>query len=328
LLFTLRNQYNHLEEDKAWLAERKRRSQCHGIQAWTAEMWAILWNIWLSGSETRIHDALDFCWTTQDISNWESKNILHYSGAVKEGDARHFRKADYLRYTPYYSNKLKAISPSSCSYPLGQLIGIFKADLDKHRYDLSNVTVVLALPEYIEEVFENLDIIIRYIDKSFYTNMILRHSAAFSEGQFELLDKLIQKLHPKSCAIQRLAATEIPAIQTPYVISNPIDLIIPYSLVKSAIEQLRNGIVAIGLDAVPVKKTDNIFKELFSKELDDDLLGLNVNKFNDEENIKERPFFFLAKWYNQFNNKELPVNSLSDLHDRLQPIYSLSDPLK
>jgi len=193
LLFALMNQYNHLEEDKAWLAERKRRSQCHGIQAWTAEMWAILWNIWLSGSETRIHDALDFCWTTQDISNWESKNILHYSGVVKEGDARHFRKADYLRYTPYYSNKLKAISPSSCSYPLGQLIGIFKADLDKHRYDLSNVTVVLALPEYIEEVFENLEIIIRYIDKSFYTNLILRHSAAFSEGQFELLDKLIQK---------------------------------------------------------------------------------------------------------------------------------------
>ena len=38
------------------------------IQFWTAEMWSLLWNLWLYGVKTKITKELDFSWATDTIS--------------------------------------------------------------------------------------------------------------------------------------------------------------------------------------------------------------------------------------------------------------------
>lgn len=66
----------------------------HPIQAWTADMWAVLWNAWYFGHETKIIKRMDFAWATDPIKKWERVSIFHNAGAViKNGE--YFLKTDY-----------------------------------------------------------------------------------------------------------------------------------------------------------------------------------------------------------------------------------------
>jgi hypothetical protein len=68
----------------------------HPIQAWTAEMWATLWNAWLFGHETKIIKKMNFSWATDLINKWDESSIYHNAGAVVEnGD--YFLKSKYQR---------------------------------------------------------------------------------------------------------------------------------------------------------------------------------------------------------------------------------------
>lgn len=75
------------------------------IQVWAADMWAILWNLWLSGKHTIQHEAIDFCWPTQTVN--QRKPILHNAGIAdvneynKDSGTRFFRKDRYLNHYPF-----------------------------------------------------------------------------------------------------------------------------------------------------------------------------------------------------------------------------------
>lgn len=56
------------------------------IQAWTADMWAVLWNAWYFKYETKIIKKLDFCWATDSIKKWKNTYIYHNAGAVVDND--------------------------------------------------------------------------------------------------------------------------------------------------------------------------------------------------------------------------------------------------
>jgi len=81
------------------------------IQAWTADMWAILWNAWYFGNETKIVKKLDFCWATDIISKWKSTNIYHNAGAVID-NGYYFLKTKY-QISPF--NKEIKFSDEYCS---------------------------------------------------------------------------------------------------------------------------------------------------------------------------------------------------------------------
>ncbi len=61
------------------------------IQFWTAEMWSLLWNLWLYNIETKVTEDLDFSWATDTIETYEKKPILHMAGVT-----------DNLRATKFY----------------------------------------------------------------------------------------------------------------------------------------------------------------------------------------------------------------------------------
>ena len=75
------------------------------IQFWTAEMWSLLWNLWLHGIETRITPELDFSWATDSIKIYEDKPILHMAGVTDNQKKDKFYKGDFINSNPL--DKLK-----------------------------------------------------------------------------------------------------------------------------------------------------------------------------------------------------------------------------
>jgi hypothetical protein len=75
------------------------------IQFWTAEMWSLLWNLWLHGAETRITPEFEFSWATDSIKIYEDKPILHMAGVTSNQKQDKFYKGDFINVNPL--DKLK-----------------------------------------------------------------------------------------------------------------------------------------------------------------------------------------------------------------------------
>lgn len=70
------------------------------IQAWTSEMWCVLWLLWKRNIETEIHEELDFKWATDPISFWEKSKILHMAGVTANMKDKFF-KGRYINKNPF-----------------------------------------------------------------------------------------------------------------------------------------------------------------------------------------------------------------------------------
>jgi hypothetical protein len=85
------------------------------IELVTATKWAILWNLWLMGYETKISNELAVCWATNPIKDWKEKNLYNNAG-VNENDKKYlFYKSDYVEKCPFESD-LSYVSDEYCSY--------------------------------------------------------------------------------------------------------------------------------------------------------------------------------------------------------------------
>jgi hypothetical protein len=70
------------------------------IQMWTADMWAVLWNLWLTNHETKIVDDLSFSWATDAISIYEKHPILHMAGVTDDLKRSKFYKGEFINVNP------------------------------------------------------------------------------------------------------------------------------------------------------------------------------------------------------------------------------------
>ena len=70
------------------------------IQFWTAEMWSLLWNLWLYGFETKVTNKLDFSWATDNVDIYEQKPILHMAGVTENLKSTKFYKGEYINVDP------------------------------------------------------------------------------------------------------------------------------------------------------------------------------------------------------------------------------------
>ena len=74
----------------------------HPIQAWTADMWAVLWNAWLFGHETKIIKRMDFSWATDHIDKVNKEGIYHNAGVFDQKDL--FNKGKFSTNHPFNEN--------------------------------------------------------------------------------------------------------------------------------------------------------------------------------------------------------------------------------
>lgn len=78
----------------------------NGLQIWTSDMWAVLWNLWYLGKETRVTDKLSFSWATDTMDQYNEKVILHMAGVTANLKHNKFYKGDFITLNPIELLKL------------------------------------------------------------------------------------------------------------------------------------------------------------------------------------------------------------------------------
>jgi hypothetical protein len=92
---------------------KKENPVYHPIQIWCADMWALLWNAWKAGHETKVVEEMNFSWATSLINEWDKNPIYHNAGVVSNSEM--FFKSDYQEKLPYNLD-LSKLNKSYCSY--------------------------------------------------------------------------------------------------------------------------------------------------------------------------------------------------------------------
>jgi hypothetical protein len=70
------------------------------IQFWTAEMWSVLWNLWMFDYKTKVVDELGFSWATDNIEKYKKYPILHMAGVTDDLKKTKFYKGDFINVDP------------------------------------------------------------------------------------------------------------------------------------------------------------------------------------------------------------------------------------
>lgn len=91
----------------------KEYSPKHPIQKWTADMWAVLWNIWKLNIKTIILKDLSFSWATSHIKSYDQNLIFHNAGVFNEKDL--FNKCKFTQKTPFFED-FSYVNVDRCSY--------------------------------------------------------------------------------------------------------------------------------------------------------------------------------------------------------------------
>lgn len=96
--------WQHVMEDciaiRIFLMDVNRKffeSENAGFQSWCADMWAVLWNLWRRGDETKVVPEMEFCWASDPITKLERLGIFHNAGIVSDsmGEIPTFYKGKY-----------------------------------------------------------------------------------------------------------------------------------------------------------------------------------------------------------------------------------------
>lgn len=83
--------------------KKKENPSYHELQIWCADMWAVLWNGWKRGNQTRTHKDLEFSWGTSSEDDYYKLPIMHNAGVVG-GNTGLFYKAQFMNTLPYNQN--------------------------------------------------------------------------------------------------------------------------------------------------------------------------------------------------------------------------------
>lgn len=260
------------------------RSTYKTISPWYADMWSLLWNGWLFNYEIKISKELDFCWPFDRLEEWNKKKILHYAGNISIKEDLIFRKTTYTLYSPFYDKNIDNLSSSNCSDVLKKIIFQYRSVLEQARMNLLDVSFLIPIRIDSDSRLENLYMVTKFIDKYFNTNLIILES--------DVESKVDRNALPKSCQYHFefddnhfLHRTKSINWLIRKCVSNIIaiydcDVILPVDQIMKAVQQLRDGHVECiyPFDGTFVN-VDILFKKMFEKILDPELLYTNAEKF-------------------------------------------------
>lgn len=70
----------------------------------TANKWALLWNLWLIGYDTKTSTELGVTLATDPIENWGMYNLFNNAGVTNENSHYLFNKSDFREKTPFFAD--------------------------------------------------------------------------------------------------------------------------------------------------------------------------------------------------------------------------------
>jgi len=287
-LYSLMKDFNTTRWIKDFTEKKRFRSEKKGIQAWCADMWAVLWNLWYYDKQVQIHSEMDFSWPHSPIDLWKKCSILHYSGSQKDRETI-FKKTDYINYLPWYEDSLGSIPDTNCSYPIVQAITSRKAELNALRKPLLDTCFVLMVDVLDEEHIELLSIAKRYLLKSFDCHIKIctnKGSEGFDVNHLSLKNEVV--LSYKDLCQYVIEDTD--------VIENYVFCSILTYMSKKVIAEVLTELRFEPKDVLLFKprffyQVDLVFIEAFSKVLDEQLFLMNLGKFNSKKGKIDGPLF-------------------------------------
>jgi hypothetical protein len=93
----------------------------HEIQIWCADMWAVLWNLFIWDKKVEVTKTLDFSWGTSHMDEYNRCNIYHNAGVTADRRNELFFKGDYINKLPY-SIKLEGFNTNYGAYKYAEQI--------------------------------------------------------------------------------------------------------------------------------------------------------------------------------------------------------------
>lgn len=246
---------------------------------------------------------LDFCLASDPIDRWadpEIKILLMTADNATNSD-KLFDKNKFSIHAPYYDRSLRQISNETCSYPIGMLIAEFTDHLRLERIPLKDMSFLIPARIDSPDRLENIFSVVNYLDKFFDTNILILEADSTSH--------ILRSDLPVSCKLvfvedhnplfnhtkynNQLALLA----ESPFISIYDSDVILPVKQIMTAMAMLRSGQTEF---VSPYNGhflwTDYLFKNLFSKVLEPDLLTYNRDKFHTIRKDSWGGASFINKW--------------------------------
>jgi hypothetical protein len=107
--------YKDSEEMFSTIVKKQNGNASSPFQIWCADMWAVLWNLWVFNKEVEVHPDMAFSWATSVVADWDRKIIFHNAGVT--GDRKDlFNKSAYMNRLPYDDIESQVFNTNFCSF--------------------------------------------------------------------------------------------------------------------------------------------------------------------------------------------------------------------
>jgi len=94
----------------------------NGFQSFCSDMWALLYNLWGEGKETRCPKELDFSWSTDRLDRWNECYIMHNAGIIAEQQNKIAFENDYVSSKLFFKGKYHNFTPFDDEETLNEII--------------------------------------------------------------------------------------------------------------------------------------------------------------------------------------------------------------
>ncbi len=208
------------------------KTQGKKVQAWCADMWALLWNAWKSGISTRLDDELDFCWPKNHISRWYSTKILHNAGVFHGEKSTYFCKLLFKNSTPYYID-YSPLKKDVCSTVFTKKIK--EAEGFQQREVLNELTIFLHIERYSDSHKRTLESYVRYLYKFFDVMIYLIESGSHSRIDHSKIADFCQH---KFIGYSSVGTVIMRYTKTRFFFYSSSEILIPANSIKKAFDYL------------------------------------------------------------------------------------------
>jgi len=133
--------------------QKDRDSARYHIQIWTSDMWAVLYNLWLAGKETKKSDAIDFCFPYEKLQ--AAKPVMHNAGIVASnqndaaGNPLYFNKSVYNGDSFPFGASFDYVPLDCCQRPYVELLHRVTRQLRVHDLPRRKILGILCTTNLI-----------------------------------------------------------------------------------------------------------------------------------------------------------------------------------
>ena len=116
------------------------KNEDKGFQSWCADMWAVLWNLWLRDIETKNISEMDFSWASDSIEKVEKLGMFHNAGITKrdmDGDPAFYKGLYHTGKDPFRDTHMEIVLNDENSKKRGTHYYVTKLIELKNKYKLN-----------------------------------------------------------------------------------------------------------------------------------------------------------------------------------------------